>query len=121
MHYQIDIREGLLQVSAGGALDTVLARKVVGEVVAGCRSHGLSRVLVDARGLDPAVSVAERFEIGRTLAENLPPGVRVAVLVSPEQMVHKTLEDAATNRGLAVRTTADPAEAYGFLGLAPAP
>jgi hypothetical protein len=34
-------------------------------------------------------------------------------------MTTKTLENSATNRGMSVRTTASPEEAYGFLGLAP--
>ena len=45
--------------------------------------------------------------------------MRFAVLVHPAQMVTKTLEDSAVNRGVPVRTTASLEEAYGFLGVAP--
>ena len=66
-----------------------------------------------------AVSVADRFDLARWLAEGCTAAVRFAVLVRPELMVVKTLENAATNRGVPVLTTASLEEAYGFLGLPP--
>lgn len=119
MDIRLHPREGYLLVEAGGGYEAGAGRRAVALIREECRRLGLDRVLVDARGLDAAVSIADRFDLARTLAEGCTAAVRFAILVQPQQMVTKTLEDAATNRGVPVRTTASLAEAYGFLGVAP--
>ncbi len=76
-------------------------------------------MLVDACGIEGTVAIAERFEMARTLAESRAIPVKIAVLVDPSQMVTKTFEDSACNRGVPVRTTVDAQEAYRFLGVEP--
>jgi hypothetical protein len=44
--------------------------------------------------------------------------VRLAIVVAHINLFTKTLEDTATNRGVAVRTTASMQEAAEFLGIA---
>ena len=119
----VDIRlhpgQGYLVVEAGGPYDRATAAAAIMQIRAECARLKLDRVLVDARGLDATVSIADRFELARALAEGCTATVRFAILVHPNQMVTKTLEDTATNRGVPVQTTASPEEAYGFLGIAP--
>jgi len=112
-------REGYLLVEAGGGYSTAEGREAIARIRGECARLGMKRVLVDARSLDATVSVADRFELARALAEGCTAAVRYAILVKPEQMVVKTLENTAMNRGVPVQTTASPEEAYGFLGLAP--
>lgn len=108
-----------LRVEATGPFDIAVAREAVGRIRDECVRRGLKRVLVDARGLGMGVSIADRFDLARALAEGCTGGVRFAILVRPAQLTSKTLEDTAVNRGVPVRTTADAAEAYGFLGIPP--
>ena len=119
----MDIRlhpmEGYLRAEASGPYDIAAGREAIRHIRSECARLGLDRVLVDARGLDATVSIADRFELARALSEGCTAAVRFAVLVHPAQMVTKTLEDSAVNRGVPVRTTASLEEAYGFLGVAP--
>ncbi len=119
----MDIRllpmEGHLLVEAGGPFEPVTAREAIGRIRAECARLGVNRVLVDARGLGESVSISDRFDLARALAERCTAAVRFAILVQPDQLVTKTLEDSATNRGVPILTTASIAEAYGFLGLSP--
>lgn len=119
MRVRIDSRGDYLHVTADGPFDPAAARGAVVDIFAACATHGLGRVFIDARGLETRVSVAERFDLGRALAEAHRGNVSIAILVAPAQMVVKTLENSASNRGVPVRTTADVGEAYGFLGLPP--
>lgn len=119
MRSRLEIRDGYVHLEVGGTLDTGPARVLIGELFQACSAHRLNCVLVDARGIEGMVAIAERFELARTLAESRTGPVRIAVLVDPPQMVTKTLEDSACNRGVPVRTTVDVQEAYRFLGLEP--
>ncbi len=118
MRYRIEPMEGYLRVAAEGPFDAQMAKGIVGEIGRACAAHGLGRVLIDARGLEGIVGVAERFQIARTLAEDGTGRMRIAILVDESQLVSKALEDTAINRGAQLCTTAIVDEAYGFLGLA---
>lgn len=119
MDIRLQRKEGHLLVEVGGAYDGGEARKAIVRVREECARVGANRVLVDARALDAAVTIADRFDLARVLAEGCTAAVRFAILVRPEQLVTKALEDSAVNRGVPVRTTAVAAEAYGFLGVGP--
>ena len=119
MDIRLQQRGTHLHVEAGGAYDGSSAREVIVRVREECARLGLDRVFVDARGLDATVTIADRFDLARALAEGCTAAVRFAILVRPEQMVTKALEDSAVNRGVPVRTTAAATEAYGFLGVEP--
>lgn len=119
MDIRLHPREGYLLVEAGGGYDANRGRLAIADIRRECARLGLKKVLVDARGLDATVSVADRFDLARALAEGCTAAVRFAILVKPELMVVKTLENTAMNRGVPVRTTASLEEAYGFLELAP--
>ena len=119
MRSRIEIRDGHVHVAVGGTFDAEAGRRLIGEMFDACAIHHVNCVFVDARGIESTVAIAERFEMARTLAESRTGPVKIAVLVDPPQMVTKTLEDSACNRGVPVRTTVDVQEAYRFLGLEP--
>jgi hypothetical protein len=119
MDIRLQQKEAHLHVEAAGTYDASAARAAIVRVREECARLGLNRVFVDARGLDATVTVADRFDLARVLAEGCTAAVRFAVLVRPEQMVTKALEDSAVNRGVPIRTTAVATEAYGFLGVEP--
>ncbi len=117
MRYEVRASGTHLHVEVGGPFDGEVARRAVEDIFAACEASGFRLVLVDARGLDPQVSISDRFDLARALADRARDQVRLAVLVADALMVSKTLEDSASNRGVPVRTTSVPEEAYGFLGL----
>ncbi|HQW39254.1 MAG TPA: hypothetical protein PLK52_04670 [Usitatibacteraceae bacterium] len=119
MDYRVTVLEKHVQVEAGGAFDPKMAGEVVARLFEACAASGLALALVDARGLDPGVGIGERMDLARAIAENRRGPVRIAILVDTAQMVTKTLENAAHDRGVPVRTTASVAEAYRFLGIGP--
>ena len=108
-----------LHVDVGGTYEAGAAGAAIGRVREECSRPGLARVFVDVRALDDTVTIADRFDLARILAQGCTAAVRFAILVRPEQLVTKALEDSAVNRGVPVRTTAVASEAYGFLGVEP--
>lgn len=119
MDIRVNARDGYLLVEASGGYEAAKARAAIGQIRSECARLRLVRVLVDARGLDENVTISDRFDLARALAEGCTAAIRYSILVHPSQLVTKTLEDSATNRGVPVKTTASVAEAYGFLGLPP--
>lgn len=121
MHIRHELRPGHLLVVAGGEFDQQVARKGLGEALRVCQANALTRIFVDGRGITTPVSIADRYDLATLLAEHGRGRLRMAILVSPENMFTKTLEDTATNRGAYVRTTDSLDEAMEYLGLAGAP
>lgn len=119
MDYRVTVLEKHVQVEAGGAFDPAVAAEIVARLFEACAASGRALVLVDARGLDPGVGIGERMDLARAIAENRKGPVKIALLVDTAQMVTKTLENAAHDRGVPVRTTASVLEAYRFLGIDP--
>ena len=117
MDVRYEPRDDHLLVVAGGRFDAERCRAAVPEIEALCAQHGLDRVLIDFRGVADVVSIADRFDLARFLADSKP-RARMAILVSAPQRFTTTFEDTAVNRGARVRTTSSEDEARSFLGLA---
>ena len=117
MEVRIEILEGHVRVVAKGEFTPERAREGIARMIAACRENGLDRALVDGRGITTAVSVLHRYEMAKTIADVAQRRVRIAVVVSKENMFSKTLEETALNMGMDVRTTDSMAEALTFLGL----
>jgi hypothetical protein len=117
MDFRYEPREGFLLVEATGPFDAVACRAAMGEIGRLCAERGLARVLVDARAIAEVVSIADRFGLASGVASARLP--RIAILVNEANATYsRTFENTALNRGAMVRTTASPAEASGFLGIA---
>ena len=117
MEVTYEPRPGHLLVIAQGAFDADQCRTAVGEIGRLCAGHKLDRVLVDFRGVADVVSIADRYDLAKFLADAKLPA-RIAILVTLPQRFTATFEDTAINRGATVRTTASEEEARRFLGLA---
>ena len=109
-----------LLVTADGEFDLRHARAGLGEALREAQARGLTRMLVDGRAIASNVSVADRYDLATQLAAATPIGLRVAIVVAPQNMFTKTLEDTARNRGVALISTDSVEAARAFLGLEPA-
>ena len=115
MELKLDTRPDHLRVVAAGAYEPAAARQGLAQVISQSQATGLTRILIDGRGIAGLVSIADRYELATSLATMAGSRLRVAILVSPENMFTKTLEDTARNRGAQVRTTDSLGEALAFL------
>ena len=117
MKIELEPRPDHLLVYASGPFEGGRARSALGEVLREAQARGLARILIDARGLTTPVSVADRYELATRVAEYGPGRVRMAIVVSPDNLFTKTLEDTATNRGAQVLTTDSLPAALAYLEL----
>ena len=119
MEMRYESRPDHLLVLAHGAFDYDDARKGLSTIIRTCTDQGLSRILVDGRGITTLVSIADRFDLATQLTAESKGALRMAVVMATDQMFTKTFEDAATNRAAPLRTTDSMKEAREFLDLAP--
>lgn len=117
MEVRVESLADYVHVVAKGEFDPAQAADGIARVVAACRERNLARVLVDGRSITTAVSVLHRYEFARTLADQARTSIRMAIVVSRENMFSKTLEETARNMGMDVRTTDSMAEGLIYLGL----
>lgn len=117
MDLSYEMRRDHLRVVAGGRFDAARARIELANVIRQSAGTGLTRILVDARGITDAVPISDRYDLATQLAYESQGRVRMAIVVSEHNLFTKTLEDTATHRGVAVRTTGSMAEAVAFLGI----
>ena len=117
MDLSYEMRKDHLRVVASGRFDPARARVELANVIRQSAGSGLTRILVDARGITDAVPVSDRYDLATQLADQSQGKVRMAIVVAELNLFTKTLEDTATNRGVAVRTTGSLAEAVAFLGI----
>jgi hypothetical protein len=118
MELLYEMRRDHLRVVAEGAFDAQRARIELCNILRQSASSGLSRILVDARGITAPVSIADRYELATQLADKSQGRVRMAIVVEPMHRETQTFEDTAMNRGVAVKTTTSMDEALAFLGIA---
>jgi hypothetical protein len=117
MEVRIEPQPDHIRVVAKGDFDPAAARAGISQIVAACREAGVERVLIDGRGIATPVSVLHRYELAKALADDAQRRLRMAIVVSRENMFSKTLEETALNMGMDVRTTDSMAEALIYLGL----
>ena len=115
---KLENRPGHIYAVATGEFDLDEARRAILRIAGACRAAGVDAVLIDARAIASQVNVMHRHELALTLAlEKAPAHLRMAVVVSRDNMFTKALEQSATKMKIDVRTTASMAEALAFLGL----
>lgn len=117
MELRYEMRKDHLRVVAEGRFDPARARIELSNVIRQSAGSGLTRILVDARGLTETVPVSDRYDLATQLADQSHGRVRMAIVVSQANLLTKTLEDTATRRGVAVKTTGSMDEAVEFLGI----
>jgi hypothetical protein len=112
-----EMRKDHLRVVASGRFDAARARIELSNVLRQSATSGLTRILVDARGITDAVPISDRYDLATQLADQSQGRVRLAIVVGELNLFTRTLEDTATPRLVAVRTTGSMAEAVEFLGV----
>jgi len=117
MEVRIERQAGYVHVVARGEFNEKDARSGLADVLAVCARERIDRVLIDGRSINTSISVLQRYELAKTLADKARARVRMAIVVSAENMFSKTLEETARNMGMDVRTTASMAEGMIYLGL----
>lgn len=120
MEISFEIRPHYLIARAAGPWDATQSRGALMEILRLCAAKSLTRVLVDGSGIDTLIPISDRYEMASALAEAARGRMRMALLMSTENMFSKTFENTAANRGVDVRTTDSLQEALAFLQL-PAP
>ena len=119
MDLSFEARHDHLLVHAAGDFDYQAAKLGMSSVIKACTEKGVSRILVDGRGITTLVSIADRFDLATQLATESKGSLRMAVVVAAANMFTRTFEDTAANRGAPLRTTDSMQEALDFLQLAP--
>lgn len=118
MELRYEMRRDHLLVVASGDFDATRARLELANILRCSATSGITRILIDARGIAPTVSVGDRYVLATQLADQSQGRVRLAIVVEPANRHTQTFEDTATNRGVAVKTTVSMEEALEFLGVA---
>ena len=77
----------------------------------------LDRVLIDARGVSTRVPVGERQQIAKVISDETRVKLRMAVVVSRENMFTKALGETSESLGVEVHATDSMAEELMYLDL----
>jgi cob(I)alamin adenosyltransferase len=117
MDLRYEMRKDHLRVVATGKFEAARARIELSNIIRQSATSGITRILIDARGITNEVPISDRYDLATQLADQSQGRVRLAIVVADINLFTKTLEDTATNRGVAVKTTGSMDEAVEFLGI----
>ena len=117
MDVRIETKRDHVYVVASGEFDLEQAHEGILRIARACRSAGLDRVLIDMRAVPTRVPEAPRAAIAKVISDEAGVRLRMAVVVSSENMFTKTLEETARGLGVEVHTTDSMAEGLMFLDL----
>ena len=79
-------------------------------------ANNCKRLLVDAAAADHKMSVGENFKFASALRSRHQAGIRIAVLVQPDDLEHlRLVENVAKNRGVNLTVFADKVKAFEWL------
>jgi hypothetical protein len=122
--YRVRTEPGFLHVRVAPAtsqpapLETT-TRDFLTRIASEARDAGVTKVLVDARGVTGALSTMERFEYGELIAEVLS-SLKVAFVLHPSLRDPNSFgETVAVNRGADFKTFTAAEEACDWLGVTP--
>jgi hypothetical protein len=114
---RLEFRADHILAITEGEYDRAVAQKEMARALQAGSERGITRLLIDGRGLTGLVTLPDRFDLAAQIASE-GSAFRVAFLMSAENMFTKALEAAAVNRGAQVRSTDSLEEAVAFLGIA---
>jgi hypothetical protein len=116
----MDLQPGYLGVSMEGAFHLGRLKGFFGQIVGAAQKHGRERIYVDMTKVEGKIPIVDRFLIGQHLSDLRPEGIRLALVVDKAQVeAGRFLEKVATNRGVLLMVTADPEDAWQWLGVHP--
>ncbi len=111
---EFEARANYLFVRARGPSDPESVRKALMMIRDKALETGLTRLLVDARGVGAPVREFDRYLMGEAMAELLRAPFKVAFLYRAES-INKFAENTAVNRGANVLIVAEEAQALDWL------
>lgn len=125
MRAAMDPKEAYLHVEITGAFNLGDAKTLSLEFLEACIDFGLARVLVDHRPVTGQISVIERWDYSDFMARQVHAHAIAGRLRAPRfaylgnELVdpRRFGELVAVNRGLIVRSTTRPEEAFEWLGI----
>jgi hypothetical protein len=117
MNIRIETKADHVRAWVDGEFDLARAREGILALAQACRAAQLDRVLIDARGVTTRVPAGYREAVAKVISDETGVRLRMAVVVSTENMFTKTLERTAESLGVEVHTTDSMAEGLMVLGL----
>ena len=120
MDIAFEVRPHYVMARIAGAWDVASARHAMDQLVRQCDVAGVTRIMVDGSAIATVIPISDRYDMATQFAAASGGRMRMALLMSTENMFSKTFENTAANRGAHVRTTDSMQEALAFLQL-PAP
>ena len=117
MDIRIETKRDHIRVWVTGEFDLAQAREGLLRIAQLCRDARLDRVLIDGRGVSNRVPVGERQAIAKVISDEASVRLRMAVVVSRENMFTKALEETSQSLGVEVHTTDSMAEGLMYLDL----
>lgn len=116
MSYELKIVDGsgYLKLTATGDHSADEMYAFIDNIKAEATRLGKSKVLVDSFGYSTLMSEADKFVLGRHLAEVFGPRLKVAIML-PAEHISKLGELTATNRGANLLVTSSETEAVSWL------
>lgn len=105
-----------LRARVTGVFDIATAKAELAKGVAEALRLGITKVLIDARGLDGEISILDRFALGEEVAALTRGRIAIAIVDMPDRVwPDRFVETVAANRGALVKVTTDYAEALAWL------
>ena len=121
MPIEIEPRSDHIHVVASGLFDHAYLAIAMEAIFSASSRHGLRKILIDTRTLEGEISLMARYDLGRTAAELQREPVRLAFVVTQDQIWPDRFgENVANNRGVVTKVTTDIAEALEWLRRDPA-
>lgn len=117
MDIRIEAKRDHIRVWVEGEFDLGEARAGILRIAGLCREARLNRVLIDARAVSTRVPVGERQAVAAVISDETGMRLRMAVVVSRENMFTKALEETSHRLGMEVHTTDSMAEGLMYLDL----
>ena len=113
---QTENKPAYLYAAIGGTFNIENAKELFDKILTMCFEHGCSGILLDVRKIEGNLSILDRFEIWRYLAEKRIFDFSVCCVGTGRHLVpDRFLETVARNRGVHVKVTADMDEADQWL------
>lgn len=114
--FKLEPRDGYLHAEVWGPFDLAQVKQSFPQLLEACRSHGLAKVLIDARKLTGEIDTMSRFEFGQFIAGAMTTPIEIVMLAAKEHLwPDRFVENVAQNRGVLYRVTADPKEALEWI------
>jgi len=118
--FHIDQREGYLHVEVSGTFDLEQAKKSFRTFFDAAHAHSLSKILIDCRKMEGSPQDLGRYQLAEAIAAQAGGSFRLVFLRKVKEPISdRFYETVAFNRGVNLKVTTDPEEAFKWLEIKP--